>query len=99
MWLVLQADVVDDYVIATGETHSLRDLLDLAFARVGIEDWSHLVRQDPGLFRPAEVTALVGDAAKARELLRWAPIRSFKGTIDEMVDSDIRDVRAAELDS
>ena len=99
MWLMLQADTPDDYVIATGETHSLRDLLALAFARVGIEDWSHLVRQDLGLFRPAEVTALVGDAGKARQLLKWAPTRSFAGTIEEMVDSDLMDVRAAELDS
>lgn len=96
MWLMLQADAPDDYVIATGETHSLRDLLDLAFARVGIEDWSHLVRQDPSFFRPAEVTALVGDSTKARTMLAWAPTRSFRETIHEMVDADVDAARMAQ---
>ncbi len=72
---MLQQPVGDDYVVATGETHSIRDFLDLAFAHVGIEDWTPYVRQDKRFMRPAEVDALVGDASKARDVLGWKPTR------------------------
>ena len=70
---MLQQEHADDYVIATGETHSLRTLLDLAFARIGVDDWSALVEQDERFMRPAEVDLLVGDASKARAALGWQP--------------------------
>ena len=73
MWRMLQQDQADDYVIATGETHSVRDFLDIAFHHVGIDDWSRYVRQDPRFMRPAEVDVLIGDASKARERLGWKP--------------------------
>ena len=94
MWLMLQVDEPGDFIIATGQTHSLRDLLTLAFARAGIDDWAPYVRQDPSLFRPADVTELVGDASKAREVLGWTPSRSFQDTIEEMVDHDLAAARA-----
>src|SRR5881227_3390458 len=68
MWLMLQQDRADDYVIATGETHSIRDFLDAAFAHIGISDWAPYVRQDARFMRPAEVDLLIGDATKAREI-------------------------------
>ncbi|SNQ50447.1 GDP-mannose 4,6-dehydratase (fragment) [Frankia canadensis] len=89
MWRMLQRDAPDDYVVATGETHSIRELLDAAFARVGIADWSELVRQDPRFFRPAEVDVLVGDASKAREVLGWEPKVGFEELIAMMVDADL----------
>src|SRR6476661_4773 len=73
MWQMLQQPSADDYVIATGKSHSIREFLDLAFAHVGIDDWSGYVRQDPRFMRPAEVDLLVGDASKAREQLGWKP--------------------------
>jgi len=89
MWLMLQQDVADDYVVATGETHSIRDLLDVAFARVGIDDWSAYVVQDPRFFRPAEVDMLIGDASHARDRLGWKPKVEFRALIEMMVDSDL----------
>jgi GDPmannose 4,6-dehydratase len=89
MWLMLQQEVADDYVVATGETHSLRAFLDLAFARVGIDDWGHLVTQDERFMRPAEVDVLIGDASKARQKLGWAPRVSFPELVHLMVDSDL----------
>ncbi|GAC1441650.1 MAG: GDP-mannose 4,6-dehydratase [Mycobacteriales bacterium] len=89
MWLMMQQDVADDYVVATGETHSIRELLDVAFARVGIEDWQRYVFQDPAFFRPAEVDLLVGDPAKARELLGWKPEVGFTELVHMMVDFDV----------
>src|SRR6187401_313345 len=71
MWLMMQQPVADDYVVATGRTHSIRDLLDAAFAAVDIEDWEGHVRQDPQFMRPAEVDLLIGDATKARDVLGW----------------------------
>jgi GDPmannose 4,6-dehydratase len=79
----------DDYVVATGETHSVRELLQTAFARVGISDWERHVRQDPRFFRPAEVDVLVGDATKARERLGWAPTVGFTELVEMMVDADL----------
>jgi GDPmannose 4,6-dehydratase len=94
MWLMLQQDQGDDYVIATGETHSVRDLLDVAFARVGVDDWSGLVRQDPAYLRPAEVDALVGDASKARAVLGWKPKVGFEELVTMMVDADLVEQKA-----
>jgi GDPmannose 4,6-dehydratase len=89
MWLMLQQPAADDYVIATGETHSIRDLLDAAFTHVGIDDWEHLVRQDPRFMRPAEVDMLIGDATKARTVLGWKPTVAFPDLVAMMVDSDL----------
>ncbi|OAA20952.1 GDP-mannose 4,6-dehydratase, partial [Frankia casuarinae] len=89
MWRMLQQDAPDDYVVATGETHSIRELLDVAFGRVGISDWSGFVRQDPRFFRPAEVDVLVGDSSKAREVLGWKPRVGFEELVAMMVDADV----------
>jgi GDPmannose 4,6-dehydratase len=89
MWRMLQQEVPDDYVVATGETHSIRDLLEVAFARVGIDDWSKRVIQDKRFFRPAEVDLLVGDASKARDQLGWTPKVGFQELVHSMVDSDL----------
>jgi GDPmannose 4,6-dehydratase len=89
MWLMLQQPEADDYVIATGETHSIRELLDHAFATVGIEDWSGYVEQDPRFMRPAEVDLLVGDATKARTVLGWEPRVGFQELVRMMVESDV----------
>jgi len=96
MWLMLQHEHGDDYVIATGETHSVRDLLDAAFRRVGIDDWSGLVRQDPAYLRPAEVDELVGDASKAREILGWKPRVGFDELVAMMVDADLAEQKDAD---
>jgi len=89
MWRMLQQDEADDYVVATGETHSIRELLDVAFARVGIDDWSGFVKQDPRFMRPAEVDLLVGDASKAHDRLGWKPTIGFRDLVEMMVDSDL----------
>jgi GDPmannose 4,6-dehydratase len=89
MWLMLQQPVADDYVVATGVTHSVRDLLDVAFRTVGIDDWSGVVRQDPAFLRPAEVDALVGDASKARRVLGWKPQVGFEELVTMMVEADL----------
>jgi GDPmannose 4,6-dehydratase len=93
MWLMLQQPEADDYVVATGETHSIRDLLDLAFAHVGIDDWAPFVRQDPRFIRPAEVDELIGDAGKAREVLGWKPKVSFPELVSMMVEADLAATR------
>jgi GDPmannose 4,6-dehydratase len=89
MWRMLQQDEGDDYVVATGETHSIRELLDVAFARVGIDDWAPYVQQDPRFMRPAEVDHLIGDASKARERLGWKPTMGFTELVHLMVDRDL----------
>ena len=94
MWRMLQQPEGDDYVVATGETHSIREYLDIAFDRVGISDWSDLVYVDPQFFRPAEVDLLIGDPAKAREKLDWTPTVSFPELVRMMVDSDLAEQRA-----
>lgn len=88
MWLMLQQDTPDDYVIATGETRSVRDFLDHAFRRVGL-DWSDYVEFDPRYLRPAEVNLLVGDASHARTRLGWTPRTSFDQLVQLMVDADL----------
>jgi GDPmannose 4,6-dehydratase len=89
MWMMLQQDEPDDYVIATGVEHSIRDFLECAFSRVGIDDWSNYVVQDERYMRPAEVAVLCGDSSKAREKLGWKPETSFEQMIFNMVDKDI----------
>ena len=94
MWRMLQQDEPDDYVISTGVTHSIRELLDVAFARVGITEWEHYVSQDPRFMRPAEVDLLIGDSAKAREVLGWEPKVAFAELVEMMVDNDLEIQRA-----
>jgi len=89
MWLMLQQDEPDDYVIATGETHSVEELVELAFAEVGLGDWRPYVRQDPKFYRPAEVDLLIGDATKARERLGWEPQVKFDELVKMMVAHDL----------
>ncbi|MGJ7440264.1 GDP-mannose 4,6-dehydratase [Aquipuribacter sp. MA13-6] len=93
MWRMLQQDEADDYVVATGEAHSIRDLLDVAFAHVGVDDWSDRVVQDPAFFRPAEVDMLIGDPSKAQERLGWKPTVGFGELVRMMVDSDLAEQR------
>lgn len=95
MWLMLQQDEADDYVVATGAVNSVRDLLDIAFGRVGITDWSDRVLQDPRFFRPAEVELLIGDPAKARDKLGWEPKVDFPALVAMMVDHDLEEQRQA----
>ncbi len=94
MWRMLQQDEPGDYVVATGVTHSIGDLLDLAFAAVGITSWAPYVAQDPRYLRPAEVDQLIGDPTQAREVLRWAPTVGFDELIAMMVRSDVAAERA-----
>ena len=88
MWMMLQCDRPDDYVIATGTSHSVRDLVRFAFSRVGLE-WEEWVRVDPNLLRPAEVDHLIGDASKARQDINWSPTVDFEHLIGLMVDADM----------
>lgn len=88
MWLMLQQDKPDDYVIATGETHSVQDFLAEAFSRVGL-DWHDYVEIDPKYLRPAEVDLLIGDASKAKRELGWEPRVTFKELVRLMVDADV----------
>ena len=90
MWMMLQQPEPDDYVIATGETHTIEELVKLAFAEVGIDDWKTYVRQDPKFFRPAEVDLLIGDATKAREKLGWKPEVTFPELVKMMVAHDLK---------
>lgn len=96
MWLMLQQDVADDFIIATGESHSVADFVASAFSVVGIDNWQDYVVQDQRLFRPAEVDLLVGDASKARRVLRWAPTVGFLDLVELMVRSDIEDLQNGE---
>lgn len=93
MWLMLQQEQPDDYVVAAGTSHSVRDVAEAAFAHVGL-DWRQYVREDPSLLRPAEVDQLIGNPAKARERLGWRPTVDFRQLIELMVDADIAAVRA-----
>jgi GDPmannose 4,6-dehydratase len=91
MWLMLQADQPDDYVIATGETHSVREFLELAFGHVGLS-WRKYVRIDQKYFRPTEVDLLLGDPSKAKAKLGWTPSTSFPDLVRQMVDADRRNL-------
>jgi GDPmannose 4,6-dehydratase len=88
MWLMLQANEPDDYVIATGETHSVREFLDETFGYLDL-DWKASIETDPRYYRPAEVDLLLGDASKARKLLGWEPKVAFKQLVRLMVDHDL----------
>jgi GDPmannose 4,6-dehydratase len=89
MWMMLQQETPDDYVIATGETHTIGELLEHAFAAAGIDDWKPLVESDPRFTRPAEVDILTGDASKAREQLGWKPKVDFPELVRMMVEADL----------
>ena len=89
MWMMLQQDCPDDYVICTGETHSIREFLTIAFKEVGIDDWSDYVVQDPEFYRPAEVDYLRGDCSKAKTKLGWTPRHSFENLVKMMVKHDV----------
>jgi GDPmannose 4,6-dehydratase len=88
MWRMLQQDTPDDYVVATGETHSVRELVEIAFGVVGLR-WQDHVKADPSLLRPAEVDTLIGDASKARRVLGWTPQVSFPQLVETMVRADL----------
>ncbi len=90
MWSMLQQSEPDDYVIATGETHSVEEFLTLTFDKVGLGDWRPHVRQDPKFFRPAEVDLLIGDPSKAKNQLGWVPEVSFEQLVGMMVEHDLR---------
>ncbi|CDM65083.1 GDP-mannose 4,6-dehydratase [Pyrinomonas methylaliphatogenes] len=96
IWLMMQQPEPDDYVIATGETHSVREFLEEAFSYAGL-DWREYVEIDPKYFRPSEVDLLVGDASKAREKLGWQPRTTFKELVRLMVDADMELLRGAQL--
>ncbi|WP_456845064.1 GDP-mannose 4,6-dehydratase [Cellulomonas sp. P5_C6] len=93
MWRMLQQPEADDYVVATGETHSIGELLDLAFHAVGIDDWSRYVKQNPAFMRPAEVDLLVGDPSKAQDVLGWKREVDFPGLVKMMVENDLEEQR------
>ena len=88
MWLMLQQDAADDFVIATGQSHSVRDLVEIAFSHAGL-DWQKHVVLDPAFLRPAEVDHLIGDASKAKRELKWEPSVDFGGLVRMMVDADL----------
>jgi GDPmannose 4,6-dehydratase len=92
MWLMLQQDKPDDYVIATGTTHSVRDFVVTAFAHVDIYDWQRYVEIDPYLFRPSEVDQLIGDASKARQQFGWRPRVTFEELVSMMLENDLQQV-------
>jgi GDPmannose 4,6-dehydratase len=94
MWMMLQQDEPDDYVIATGETHSVRDLLDVAFNLADIDDWSGYVKQDSRFYRPSEVNVLIGDASKARDRLGWTPKVTFEELVQMMYENDLKEESA-----
>jgi GDPmannose 4,6-dehydratase len=93
MWLMLQQDQPDDYVVGTGETHSVQELCEVAFGHVGL-NWRDYVYQDPRFMRPAEVDLLVSDPSKARQVLGWTPNYTFKDLIEMMVDADLEELKA-----
>ena len=95
MWLAVQHDTADDYVVATGETHSVREFCELAFARLGL-DYREFVKEDPRYLRPAEVDVLLGDASKARRVLGWKPTVLFPELTAMMVDADLELAREEE---
>jgi GDPmannose 4,6-dehydratase len=89
MWMMLQQPDPEDFVVATGVTHSVREFLELAFRAAGIEEWESYVRVDPRFLRPTDVEELVGDASKARRILRWEPTVSFEELVPMMVNHDL----------
>jgi GDPmannose 4,6-dehydratase len=96
MWLMLQQDEPDDYVVATGEAHSVQHLVEIAFAHVGL-DWKKHVVVDPKFLRPAEVDHLIGNPAKAKAKLGWQPHVSFEQLVQMMVDADVARLEAGHV--
>jgi GDPmannose 4,6-dehydratase len=92
MWLMMQQPKPDDYLIATNETHSVRELCEIAFSRVSL-DWQEHVVVDPKFVRPAEVDHLIGNPAKAKAKLGWTPTVHFRQLVEMMVDSDLERLR------
>ena len=90
MWRMLQQPTADDYVVSTGETHTIEELLEVAFTAAGLNDWQKYVEQSPDFMRPAEVDLLIGDATKAKDALGWEPKVSFTELVSMMVESDLR---------
>lgn len=89
MWLMMQQEKSDDYVLATGETHSIREFLDEAFKLIGIDNWSKYIKVDPRFIRPVEVSYLLGDSTKSQKVLGWKPKTPFKDLVKIMVENDI----------
>ena len=89
MWMMLQQDEPDDYVISTGEAHTVQEFVEKAFNHAGLDNWEQYVRQDPKFFRPAEVDLLIGDSAKAKAVLGWEPEVGFDELVKMMVDNDM----------
>ena len=89
MWMMVQREEPEDFVIATGEPHSIRDFLDVAFQYIGIVKWDKYVKQDSRYMRPAEVEVLCGDYSKARELLGWKPKTEFHQLVGRMIENDV----------
>jgi GDPmannose 4,6-dehydratase len=96
MWLTLQHPEPGDFVVATGESHSVIEFVELAFARIGIDNWRQYVVQDPRLFRPLDILDLCGDYSKARSALDWKPTIRFEELVNLMVDADLQLVKASE---
>jgi GDPmannose 4,6-dehydratase len=94
MWMMLQQDEPDDFVISTGEAHTVQEFVEKAFAHAGLDNWEQYVRQDPKFFRPAEVDLLIGDSAKAKAVLGWEPEVGFDELVKMMVDNDMMLERA-----
>ena len=90
MWLMMQQDKSDDYVVATGKAHTIREFLDYSFQHIGITDWSDYIKQDPRYMRPAEIDVLCGDSTKAKETLGWVSKTSFGEMVTQMVANDIK---------
>jgi GDPmannose 4,6-dehydratase len=88
-WKILQLDTPQDIILATGETHTIREFVQLAFEEVGIANWQDYIKQDPRFMRPAEVDLLLGDASKAKKLINWQPKTTFKELVSIMVSSDL----------
>jgi GDPmannose 4,6-dehydratase len=93
MWRMLQQEESDDYVIATGETHTVQEFVEEAFSYAGL-DWRDYVEIDPWYYRPSEVDLLVGDASKAKKVLEWEPKTTFKDLVSLMVDADMAALKA-----
>lgn len=89
MWMMLQQDEPDDFVISTGETHTVQEFVEKAFEHAGLDGWEQYVRQDPKFFRPAEVDLLIGDSSKAKRVLGWEPEVGFDELVKMMVDNDL----------
>jgi len=90
MWMMLQQDEPDDFVISTGEAHTVQEFVQKSFTHAGLDDWEQYVRQDPKFFRPAEVDLLIGDSSKAKRVLGWEPEVGFDQLVKMMVDNDLR---------